>query len=401
MGDVVAWGVHKMDLSREYLEGVPRLTKFVNELEAGNPPEHAARITRQVMIDYTALTPHETNYLKGVLFPFYTFYRSNIARYVPGLSDIPPKDAAMAIGRGLGVMGAATAWNELVAPTYEDNLPDWKRNGFHLFLPWGPRDGDYVLLTLQDPLNLALGQVGLAGLPQRLVGVIKGRHDLQDELREAGGQVRSGMLSPLTPLIQEPLSQLMGEDLRTGKDFTPPEASTAEKVTARVRHAASTLSPMSQMFRAQTEVGEVMSPKVIAQLAKQVAVGGLVQAGNVKDDFSARAYEAVGKARAQEAQDTHQVKVERASKLEAVLAGKPPQEVRDTFAALWSQAEGTLNGTEFQKWQAVAIEALRRRAENDRRLLPLLRAYQLKQQRVGAKGAPYFKDAFGHLTPPK
>ncbi|HYE78913.1 MAG TPA: hypothetical protein VEI97_13085, partial [bacterium] len=165
--DWVRGAEHVMDTIREWTENAPRLAEFMRQLEAGTPPQHAGRITRKVMIDYSDLSPTEETYFRGFLFPFYAFYKHNFARHIPGIAPDAMR-AATATVQGLGVVALATAFNEWMNPEIERGLKPWEKNQLHFNVPIGvnPNGGvDYLILMVADPLTLAMSTVGMGGLP--------------------------------------------------------------------------------------------------------------------------------------------------------------------------------------------------------------------------------------------
>lgn len=142
---------------RRYREGVFRNAKFLERMGAGLPPEEAAHVTRNMLVDYDSLSPEESKYLKGVMFPFWTFAGRTLQKLVPSLSRDPitgsKVDGAFNTlsihSKGAAAHLLLMSFNEAMFPEAEQRLEDWQRQLPHVNVPVGVfEDGGLELATI-------------------------------------------------------------------------------------------------------------------------------------------------------------------------------------------------------------------------------------------------------------
>jgi len=193
-------------------ENIPRMAKFLTDLDrvrAGGEPLNtwsnfeevkgimavdleraAAKIAREQLIDYGALTPFEVNYLRNGLIPFYTFFRKNTPRWVkyPFVANswvragASPQaqvgryalsKAAMVAGFG-SVYSAVYAWNNVEKKEVEDKLYGWQRDQFHINIGLDEK-GNPLTFTAASALDDAMRVVGLDGVSPDMEAAFKGQ----------------------------------------------------------------------------------------------------------------------------------------------------------------------------------------------------------------------------------
>jgi len=84
-GDAYTRAAAAQDRFREFRENIPRLSKFMAEIERGETPVAAAKVTRQELVDYTKLTDFERVWMRGAMMPFFTWFKKNAENWLPGL----------------------------------------------------------------------------------------------------------------------------------------------------------------------------------------------------------------------------------------------------------------------------------------------------------------------------
>lgn len=204
-----------------------------------DPRDRAALMARDLLGDYGAVS-HYGQSIRRKLIPFYSWMEINTKRYLrlianayaqglgQGLATsatvgaLAGKGAVMAGARmsawlGLRMFllyGLIQAWNNLVHPDEEDDLPADERARLHLTLGRAP-NGEIIRLRLQGALSDFLGWIGLEDAASSLVEISKGRAGIGDLLLSMAKAPVNKIAGGVTPLIKTPV------ELATGKRFYP------------------------------------------------------------------------------------------------------------------------------------------------------------------------------------
>lgn len=384
-GDLVRGAVGVQDRFREFRENVPRLAKFMAEIERGQTPEAAARVTRKELIDYTRLTDFERTWLRGALMPFVTWFKKNFENWMPGLREGADGtrrqgaiEAMQRTGKVLVPAYAVALYNETFFPEVEKNLSDIDRYRFHVLVPWN--DGTlYVGLT--GPANAAASFVGLQGFTQRSLDLARGRSTIGEEAARSGRQVRQSVLGLLSPLATEPVEQVMNRDLRSGREIVParPARPTLEALGLRLKHAAERFAPVAQVIRSADET--TGASETAGELARRLTLGNLVKPVDAERDRLLAISRAVrtGERRAEGAREGNkQAALER---LGARFRAWGPERTDRELTVLWPE----LKHQEAQ----LMIRALRALADSDRRFLAAATRWRLEEASVSDAEAPF------------
>lgn len=168
--------------ARRYREGIFRMGKMFERLDAGLPPEEASAVTRHLLVDYDSLSPEESRYIKGILFPFWTYAARTFQKLTPGLARDPltGSKADGAFGalslQSKGAFGhlALMSWNEAMFPEAEHALDDYQRQMPHAIVPVGVfEDGALELATIffggREIIEKGLTDLPTAGPALRLM----------------------------------------------------------------------------------------------------------------------------------------------------------------------------------------------------------------------------------------
>jgi len=404
-----AGAISKMDMIRGYLETVPRLGEFMLNLERGQAPDKAGRITRKIMIDYSDLSPTEEKWFRGLFIPFYTFYARNLQSLIPGLVTGPDdsfatgaKVAGRAWTRMVGPMMATTLYNNTITPGAEDRLTDNERNQLHINLPWGAGNNDYLYVGFMDPITSAMRMTGTEGLPNRALRVVQDKTTPGREWEASKQQFRESNVGMLTPLVTIPGSLLTGSDWRTGRNIRQPNQSAARNAQTTASYIAQNTPGAFVVGRAATE-GEGLTDTV-ANVAKRFMLGGLVRGKNAEKMQLAGAARAEALGRQQMAQDTAAQKYESAKPLVTKLLQLESKEAEDFINQAIKDSEA-LRAAEYgqiaDENNAQLLAALTFAAEQNQQLQPLRHKFSLyiNAPKQPGKRSTYVERELQRLSP--
>lgn len=302
---------------RDWGETIPRLTSFIYELGQGRTDIDAGRITAHRQINYQDLTPREKTWARGLLAPFYTFQKKNFQNVVPGAGrDAFGSRKGQAINAAkrlakFAIPGAAAIalWNQQMFPDQEADMDPWLKDQPHIIVPYGTNDdGSWKLmyLTFSGPGNSAGRMVGLGGAVPRAMNLATGRTDLKTEVARSGKQIQEAWMGQVGPIVTLPYALATGKDLRTGKSFSPENASFGEKAFDTATGVALSIPPLSTMFRAGLE-GRT-ADESLGRFALRATVGSLGGKIDPKRNALATQQRMLASARAD---DTNQQELER------------------------------------------------------------------------------------------
>tara|TARA_B100000949_G_scaffold58988_1_gene52142 strand:- start:902 stop:4480 length:3579 start_codon:yes stop_codon:yes gene_type:complete len=158
-------------------ENVPRLAKFLTDVEriqkggevrtisdvSGLTPIAAAgKAAREFTVDYGAVSPTFAREIRGVLFPFATFYVKNFSRWARHAYQ-RPGDLALKVGMPFG---ALHVWNNTgERREIESKLAVWRRAIPHLVTGWKTPEGKAIIISFQTPFDLAARMGGIDKVP--------------------------------------------------------------------------------------------------------------------------------------------------------------------------------------------------------------------------------------------
>jgi hypothetical protein len=279
------------------------------------------------MIDYADLSDFEMNTLRAMIFPFWTFYKKNFQRMMPGLAGLGEdaagaaaanKRAVLAQVQGAGLTTAIALFNHWMDPEMEDDLPPHVRDQVHFNVRYGAKGEKGLTLIFPDPYTIAMTTIGLGGLPQRTLQALEGRTDLGKEAAKGARQAYQSIAGLVSPAINVAQANLVtGRDIRTGKAITHPDAPASENLQRRLSHALGAATPLGGVGRVlnDPEIDSVDLGTTGRDMATRFLTGGLLRATDLAEEKDSRAYEASGQAKAEKRADDYQKRLDSATPL--------------------------------------------------------------------------------------
>jgi hypothetical protein len=168
------------------VEDYSRLLTFTSYLKETGDVQQAAKMTKQVLFDYTNLSEFERRFMRRI-FPFYTYSRKNIELQVKTLFKNPARVAGTI--RSVYTLGDVMG-NDRLTDEEKKLLPDWMKDGHNAVLS---RENSHitVLSSLGIPIDQALSNLD----PHTLLGMT-------------------------TPLIKFPVEKMSGYSFFHGKPIS-------------------------------------------------------------------------------------------------------------------------------------------------------------------------------------
>lgn len=254
-----------------YREGVPRLAKFLKDVEriqrgeqvvAGEadltglqPIDAAGKAAREFTVDYGATTPAFDREVRGLLMPFATFYIENAknwGRYIARR----PGDALIKFGIPLGMMWL---WNNGSdgRRKVEQALPEWHRAIPHIVTGWTSKEGKPVIIGFQTPVDMAARMGGLDKFPMRVEQVRNGEltmaQAVEEQLKDTALAIPRMAENLANPLIKIGEGLLSNRDPFSGRAIVPERMKGTEQGRAlQLRWALGQIfTPYGQYMRAE------------------------------------------------------------------------------------------------------------------------------------------------------
>ena len=257
-------------------EGVLRMAKFMKDVErvrSGKSVvvkslkmedlkgltgiEQAGKVSREIFVDYGAVSAKFKQNVSGVLFPFATFYVQNAKNWGNYVKQNPAE-----FGLKFGVpFAAATVWNNTGdRKVIEDNLPEWIRYQPHIITGFKAENGKDIVITLATPLNLAVKFLGLDTLPKHISELAKGEVSVANG---AFGIIKDVALAAprmawrlVSPTISTVANILKNKDF-VGRPIYDEEDTPAVQNIDKIKYAMSNLfAPYAQAIRANQAIEE-------------------------------------------------------------------------------------------------------------------------------------------------
>lgn len=216
------YGLSLFERFSAYRESVPRLAKFITDLDRISRGEHvvrrdiniagldpqsiaaAGKVAREFTVDYGAVSDEFRREISGWLLPFSTFYIHNFKNWSRYVRD-NPTDAAVKFGIPLAAMWA---WNNGNAERrkIEAGLDENDRIRPHIITGYSTEDGKPIILSMQTPVDMAARIFSLDRLPRLIEEVQAGRMTPADATEDAIKGMASGPFraagSLLNPIIK-------------------------------------------------------------------------------------------------------------------------------------------------------------------------------------------------------
>lgn len=262
--------LHIIEVLSTFRESVPRLAKFMTDVERINrgemvrageidikglkdPIAQAGKVAREFTVDYGAVTPAFQTEFRRMLFPFITFWVQNGKNYA-NYTVKRPGNAAVKFGIPLGMMWV---WNNTgERREVEAALPEWHRTIPHIITGWRTSDGKPIIVAMQTPVDMAARMGGLDKIPMRVSQVRDGEMTLEEGVKETLKDIAKATpenaLNLATPAYKVFHGLLANRDPFTKRTIVPERLKgTAEEKKLQVQYVLGQfITPYSQYVRA-------------------------------------------------------------------------------------------------------------------------------------------------------
>ncbi len=262
-------GIEKISTAREMIFRYSKFMKDVERIESGksvvagdsdirglSPIEAAGKAAREFTVDYGAVTPAYSRFLRGFIAPFMTFYDYNARGWYKYMTKRP--------GNFLAKFMVPTAmmfiWNNTgERKKDEENLGFWRWMP-HVNTGYKTKDGKAVILSFQTPFEMALQFTGLNRLPAKITDVRAGkmttREALVEQLKDIYRSPAESSFRLLGVWLLLPLEIAQNKDIGTGKQIVTKDfQGTKYEADIVGRHILNRLfAPYMQYKRMQSEI---------------------------------------------------------------------------------------------------------------------------------------------------
>jgi hypothetical protein len=285
-------------------EDILRYAKYLKDTDMGLEPWQAHIENGRVFVNYNHLTQAEKHILRGVLVPFYTFYKANAVNWFQALTGQRGKGTfARAWGLSLGIPLMVATWNYINDQKYEERIQtlrsqDYMANQLHIFTPFVDNKGNKIIIVLPTASNAAQQIFGLSRLPARLISTLmdvnEGKMTMTEGLKAAvtksftqdffpsvgNGQdlhvprPAKEVLELVNPFIKEGAEQLFNYDLFLGRSITTddPNAPASDNQWRRIYHLLKITAPPMM------SIGRIFSENTDPRVRLIDTITGLVKA---------------------------------------------------------------------------------------------------------------------------
>ena len=198
----------------------------------------AAKVAREIPVDYGKFTPDENKYLRGLLLPFYSWTKHNTAGWARFARKRPGKLAAIV----LAPWALMELWNNLMFPDDEDGLRTYLRQHPHIITGYRDESGKMIVLDLGGfPAAAAARVFGLEGVPSHLARLMRGKLTLSQTARKLMGEIASSPVTTftdlLTPFLKIPYEVGTNKILFSGAKIVPQaKVGTDEETKLKARY---------------------------------------------------------------------------------------------------------------------------------------------------------------------
>lgn len=143
--------------------------EFQRAIEGLDPPSAAAFIAREFTVDYMAVPDFYRKYVRGIAFPFMTFWQKNAQNWALYARHAP----ARFTGKVIAPIVGAWAYNNTVMRDVEEKLGYFRRRTFHINIAKFDDDDDGIadralIFAPQIPTDMAAEWLGFNLLPEKI-----------------------------------------------------------------------------------------------------------------------------------------------------------------------------------------------------------------------------------------
>ena len=209
----------------------------------------AGKIAREMMIDYSATSRMYNKVIRGLMFPFSTYYfkeQGLLGRYAR-------KHPIGFLLKIWAPFAALAATNYLMNKDTEEKLPDYVRNKIH-FVSGTTPDGDAIVWTPQIPIDIIPGFTFVSVINKNALQVAGGEKSAsvaaKDILVDTFGQSWNNFRFLFTPLVSTLQGLASNRDPFTKKEIVPKNAHLPEALAWKYRFSFifSTLLPPFNLY---------------------------------------------------------------------------------------------------------------------------------------------------------
>ena len=209
----------------------------------------AGKIAREMMIDYSATSRMYNKVIRGLMFPFSTYYfkeQGLLGRYAQ-------KHPIGFLLKIWAPFAALAATNYLMNKDTEEKLPDYVRNKIH-FVSGTTPDGDAIVWTPQIPIDIIPGFTFVSVINKNALQVAGGEKSAsvaaKDILVDTFGQSWNNFRFLFTPLVSTLQGLASNRDPFTKKEIVPKNAHLPEALAWKYRFSFifSTLLPPFNLY---------------------------------------------------------------------------------------------------------------------------------------------------------
>ena len=207
------------------------------------PIRAAAKVAREIPVDYGKFTPAENRYLRGLLLPFYSWTKQNTTGWLTYIAKRPAQFAGLV----LAPWAAMELWNHSNYPEIEENLPDYLKTSPHIITGYQDAKGKEIVLDLRSlPAASALETIGLSGVPSRLSALMREQINLTDAGKKTLEDIieapKETFFRLLSPFLKVPAEIFRNKTFFTKQELVPKEIEgTTEATKLRGRYAIESL----------------------------------------------------------------------------------------------------------------------------------------------------------------
>jgi hypothetical protein len=300
------------DIISAYRESIPRYGYFMRQMDRvaqGKPVkaagldlealkpytiEAAGKATREVLIDYGAVSKNFDIYARGLLLPFSTFYVKNFNSLAKSMKN-DPGNAATKLGLPLA---AIWYWNNVIHGDIEKTFSPYTRDSLHLTTAIQDGEGKNYVFQLDDPAHVAASMVGVQTLPRIMGDLAGGRltpEEAGEEIAKAVVGAAPGIGSIMYPDQENAWMNLLNQAIKAGGEVTANRnldfggeiypsamAGRPEAHAAMARHVLARIALPAQAYMRSTFSEEFGTP---TGLEEGVAAGGKTAQSWILDQF--------------------------------------------------------------------------------------------------------------------
>jgi hypothetical protein len=208
--------------------GLPLIgPEFQDVTKALDPESGAAYIAREFTTDYMAIPDWYRRYMRGLLFPFATFWQKNAVNWAQYTKAAP----GGFISKFLGPMAALWTYNNTIMGDVERKLGYWRLQP-HLNLWKFDDTGDgepnrAIILTPDLPIDMAAQFLGLNQIADKITMIKNGymtpKEAALQQLMDTGLAIPELAEKLMSPMLQIIDGLIRGRDPVTNEAIVPPE----------------------------------------------------------------------------------------------------------------------------------------------------------------------------------